>query len=219
MERDRGQRAKSAHGAAPTANSDDAALTIYNTLREYEERFNASQAEIKKLASAWMLVTYSALAFVVRGELVPEKSLIDSAPLVAAIVMGSNIGLVSLWMIDQRIYQRLLNAVFTVGLELERRHADWPPIRSLMWVNSDSRGMARYHALFYAAPITFNVAAALYAFAGMGGAHNAVVIASTLVSLGALFVVLGDWFSSLGLERDMRANSHLIEEVATRWMR
>ena len=55
--------------------------------------------------------------------------LIDSAPLLAVIAVASNVGLVSLWIVDQLVYQRLISAVFKIGLELERRNAGWPPIR------------------------------------------------------------------------------------------
>lgn len=77
--------------------------------------------------------------------------------------------------------------------------------------------MARYHALFYAAPMTLNNAAAVYALVSMSGAGNAVVVGSSIVSFILLFIVLGDWFRALGLERDLRANTQSIEEVAMRW--
>lgn len=196
----------------------DPAFQIYQDLREYEARFNATQAEVKKLASAWMLAAFAALAFIVRGELVTDKSLIDSAPLIAVIALAANIGLLTLWVIDQRIYQGLLSAVFEVGLEMEQRHPEWPPIRSLMWVNSRSRGMARYHALFYAAPMAFDIAAAAYAVSSMTGGGNAVVVACVVISVVPLLIVLGDWFS-LGLERKLRERSEAIEQVAARWRR
>ena len=108
---------------APAGNE----FEIYRSLSGFEERFNASQAEVKKLASAWMLVTFSAFAFIVRGELSADKMLIDSAPLLAVIAVASNVGLVSLWIVDQLVYQRLITAVFKIGLELERRNADGRP--------------------------------------------------------------------------------------------
>ena len=42
----------------PVAKDHD--FEIYKSLREFEQHFNQTQVEVKKLASAWMLATFAA---------------------------------------------------------------------------------------------------------------------------------------------------------------
>jgi hypothetical protein len=137
-------------------------LQVYQSLREYEEHFNRTQVETKKLASAWMLATFGAIAFIVRGDLAAKESLLDSGSLLVLIGLGGNIGLLSLWILDQQVNQRLLGAPFRVGMLLERSNPGLPPIRSKMWLNSRSHGMGRLHSFFYACPMAFNLGAQIY---------------------------------------------------------
>ena len=139
----------------------DADLDIYESLREFEQHFNQSQVEVKKLASAWMLATFAAIAFIVRGELA-GRSLLDNGSLLVVIGLAGNIGLLSLWILDQQVNQPLLGAAFRVGMLLERSNPSLPPIRSKMWLNSSSHGVGRFHSFFYVCPMAFNVGAAIY---------------------------------------------------------
>ena len=134
----------------------DQDFEIYKTLRDYEEHFNRTQVEVKKLASGWMLATFGAMAVIVRGDLSTTNSLLDSGSLLVIIGLAGNIGLLSLWILDQLVNQRLLGAAFRVGVLLERSNPQLPPIRSKMWLNSDSHGVGRHHALFYVCPMAFN---------------------------------------------------------------
>lgn len=163
---------------------------IYASLRIYEEHFNGVQVEVKKLASAWMLATFAAIAFIVRGDLSLRQSLLDSGSLLVLIGLGSNIGLLSLWILDQRVNQSLLGAAFSVGLTLERTNPNLPPIRSSMWLNSGSRGMGRYHALFYVSPMVLNVAAVTYGLEASPAANWPWLLVCTTVAIGALLAPL-----------------------------
>ena len=138
---------------------------IYASLREFEQHFNGLQVETKKLASAWMLGVFGAIAFIIRGDLKSGASLLDTGLLLVVIGAGANIGLLSLWILDQKVQQRLLSAAFDVGLLLERHNPNLPPIRSMMWLNSRCKGMGRYNALFYASPMGFIATAAIYGLA------------------------------------------------------
>lgn len=189
---------------------------VYASLREYEEHFNTTQVEIKKLASGWMLIVFTAIGFIIRGDLVAGRSLFDSALLLGLIGLGGNIGLISLWLLDQRVYQQLMNADFEVGLVIEQRNPALPPIRSIMWVNSDGRGMARYHALFYACPMFLGTAAAVYGAAASSSDHwwlwlVALIAASTFV------IVLYEWLGA-DMESKMGQRSAEITRTARRWL-
>ncbi|HKX92354.1 MAG TPA: hypothetical protein VJM15_08020 [Sphingomicrobium sp.] len=181
------------HDSLPVA-SRDHDFEVYAWLREYEEHFNQTQVEIKKLASAWMLAGLAAIAFIVRGDLKAGSSMFDTAVLLGIIGSGANIGLFSLWILDQLCSQKLLGAAFEVGLHLERRNSNLPPIRSLMWVKSNYRGMGRFHALFYACPMLFNALAAGYA-TRLSPAPGHLVAAA--IATIPLIVVLGQWARAL----------------------
>jgi hypothetical protein len=173
-----------------SAAANDPDAEIYASLRNYEEHFNGVQVEVKKLASTWMLATFAAIAFIVRGDLSLRQSLLDSGSLLVLIGLGSNIGLLSLWILDQRVNQNLLSAAFAVGLVLERTNPTLPPIRSMMWVNSGFRGMGRYHALFYVCPMVLNVAAAVYGLQASPAAYWPWLLICTAVAIGALLAPL-----------------------------
>ncbi|MFL6743900.1 MAG: hypothetical protein ACJ8E3_08105, partial [Sphingomicrobium sp.] len=151
----------------PLAAADSRDFEVYKSLREYEEHFNRTQVEVKKLASAWMLASFAAIAFIVRGDLSAKNTLLDSGSLLVVIGLGGNIGLLSLWLLDQLVNQRLLGSAFRVGLLLERSNPTFPPIRSKMWLSAKAHGVGRHHSFFYACPMAFNTSAAAYGLAQM----------------------------------------------------
>ncbi|MGA9365512.1 MAG: hypothetical protein WBW16_14205 [Bacteroidota bacterium] len=123
----------------------------YNQIKEYEHHFNNLETEIRKFASAWLLVALGAIAFLVRGG--AASPLVAPKVLVPVVCLMGNIGLVVLWILDQLVYHRLLNAVFLLGLRMEYLHPTLPPIRTLMVLYSRKRGMARYIRLYYLVPM------------------------------------------------------------------
>jgi hypothetical protein len=198
------------------SDSDDRILDLYKSLREYEQSFNGLQAEVKKLASGWMVVTFAAIAFIVRGELQPQ-GLLGSEVLLVLIGLGGNTGLLCLWILDQRVYQQLLNAAFEIGLIFERRHPSLPPVRSCMFLNSGAGGMARYIALFYAVPMAFIGCTTVYASLA-APAQPSWLLAGAVLAMGALGPVLQDWRKTRGLEAHLRSEyAEASSEVFRRW--
>ncbi len=149
----------------------DPEFEVYKSLREYEEHFNRTQVEVKKLASAWMLASLAAIAFIVRGDLSAKNTLLDSGSLLVVIGLGGNIGLLSLWILDQLVNQRLLGSAFRIGLLIERSNSTLPPIRSKMWLSAHSHGVGRHHSFFYACPMAFNACAAGYGLSQISRGH------------------------------------------------
>ncbi|HUE79730.1 MAG TPA: hypothetical protein VMN38_08875 [Sphingomicrobium sp.] len=196
-----------------SAAAKDLDAETYSSLRNYEEHFNGVQVEVKKLASAWMLATFAAIAFIVRGDLSTQQSLLDSGSLLVLIGLGSNIGLLSLWILDQRVNQNLLSAAFDVGLTLERTNPNLPPIRSMMWLNSGSRGMGRYHALFYVCPMILNVAASIYGLGASPAAYWPWLLICTAVAIGALLAPL----SQSIMASSERQSSDEIRKIVDDW--
>ena len=129
------------------------AIAFYKTVQVYEHHFNGLEFEVRKLASAWLIASFGAIAFIVRGDLAVAKSLISPDPLLILVAGLAQIGLFSLWILDQVVYHTLLDAVFTTALHLERRLVELPPLRSMMLRLTGGAGVARYLSLFYQLPM------------------------------------------------------------------
>lgn len=123
----------------------------YKQILDYERHFNSLESGLRQLASVWLLAALSAIAFLVRQNL--TEALVDAKLLVAIVALMGNTGLMVLWILDQLVYHRLLNAVYLLGLRMEFMAPNLPPIRTLMMLYSRKRGMARFQRLFYLAPM------------------------------------------------------------------
>lgn len=170
----------------------------YRQIKEYEHHFNGLETEIRKFASAWLLAALGAIAFLIRGDI--TNPLVQPRVLVAIVCLMGNIGLVVLWVLDQLVYHRLLNAVFLLGLRMEYLHSKLPPIRTLMVLYSKKRGMARYIRFYYLAPMVVLTVASLIASlwwstsdAEASASSSAVAFLSTAV---CALIVAWTWWRS-----------------------
>jgi hypothetical protein len=139
----------------------------YWRVGEEERHFNTIQAGLRALGSAWLLATFAAAALVLRRT-EDQDYWIPAAWLVVIICAMGGTGLALLWLIDQLVYHRLLNAAFLLCLKMEHDDVRLPPLRHLMMVASGNVGMARLLSLFYAVPI-----AGLTVLASGVAVHNA----------------------------------------------
>jgi hypothetical protein len=146
--------------AAPTsAQSSDEAIW---KLAEYERHFNVIQAGIRGLASVWLLASFGAIATLLKREEADALWLPHEWVIVAICVMGAT-GVALLWVVDQLVYHRLLNAVFIVGLKLEHDDLRRCPVHASMYAAVPRPGFAALLSLFYVLPITALGAVALAA--------------------------------------------------------
>jgi hypothetical protein len=135
------------------------ALAFYRSAQTYEHHFNDTEFEIRKLASAWLLASFAAIAFLIRGELQEQSSLAGPLQLIVIVAALAQTGLFLLWILDQVVYHGLLDAAFTLALHIERRYGELPPLRSMMMRISagadgaHGTGMARHLKLFYLIPM------------------------------------------------------------------
>ena len=135
----------------PISSVPDSVDKAYASIATYEHHFNDMEMEVRKFASAWLLASLGAIAYLVRQQL--TDSLVDAKLLIVIVCLMANLGLLILWILDQMVYHRLLNAVFLLGLRMEYTYAELPPIRTLMMLFSKKHGMARYLRFFYLVPM------------------------------------------------------------------
>ena len=140
----------------------------YQEIREYEQHFNSLETEIRKLASGWLLAALGAIAYLIKSAYMGDpaapasKFLVEPGLLIFFVCLAGNLGLVVLWILDQMVYHRLLNAVFLLGLMMEYKYAYLPPVRTLMMLYSLKRGMARYLRYYYFIPMAVLAGIAIY---------------------------------------------------------
>jgi hypothetical protein len=118
-------------------------LDAYFKLSEIEQRFNESGAGVRTLASGWMLAALAGLGWL----LDPSKSgpwVVPLGLLLSMICTMAVAGIATLWVLDQLVYHRLLDAVFLVGLRMERADRTLPPIHAMMLKTIEGKGTHRW---------------------------------------------------------------------------
>lgn len=154
-------------------------LNRYERLLHHEKQFNTHLAEIRKIASAWLLATMGAVAYIIRGA---EDGVLSQqdATLVLLVALLGAVGLTVLWVMDRLVYGRLLDATIFLALQMEHGHREeLPLIRSTILALSGS--MNTYIAAFYYVPVAVLVATGFFFKANL---------LLALVAGGAVWLVL-----------------------------
>lgn len=193
-------------------------LTAYNGLRAFESDFDKAQAQLRTIASTWLLAGIGALGFIVNGELghAPASGTTPATgfdPQTAALLRQTlllvlSLGLTSIWRLDQKVYQSLLHNVFALGYWIEYKYAFVPPTRLMLYHGNnditDSLGD------FYSRPVGIiafcaflNMAYAAYWYLNASPAmpSAAMLFFTALLFLGHLAYVLITWRASQGWGR------------------
>jgi len=125
----------------------------YWKFAESEKHFNDIQAGIRNLASGWMLTAFGAIALLLKTDNTNIHWLASPAVLVGVVSFMATLGLVILWINDQLVYQRLLNAGFLVALKLEFDDPTLPPVRMMMRYATENKSMSQWMTRFYTVPM------------------------------------------------------------------
>ena len=125
-------------------------------LRDAEVHFNTIKAQVRALASGWLLAAFGAMGFLLTEKLAIALP-IEVA--VLAVALAASTGLMLLWMLDLLVYHRLLDASFVEALTLEERYPQLPQVRHHMIASQPGGQATNYQAWFYigaiAAPLLF----------------------------------------------------------------
>lgn len=124
-----------------------------------EEHFNSLQANIRNIASGWLLAALGAIAYLLQAD-AGGKCLVPQELLISVVAVMGIVGICVLWIQDQLVYHRLLNSVFLLGLKMEYDDHSIPPVRTMMMIFSEKAGMAGLLRLYYLIP--------MYVLAGIG---------------------------------------------------
>jgi hypothetical protein len=129
---------------------------IYQESALGERHFNDLQTIYRRIASLWLLAGFTALGYLISGDLAKSEYAYILAAVLFAAIAG---GLLLLWCVDLLVYHRLLDSHFYESLRLEREYSWLPRIRQNMRTNPDSISLSREGnlfraAMFYAVPIS-----------------------------------------------------------------
>ena len=136
------------------ANSDgkEDLLKKYERLLLHENQFNAQIAEIRKIASAWLLADMGAMAYIIKGAQNGILNPLDRSLILVVGLLGA-IGLTVLWIMDRKVYAQLLDGTIFLALKMEQAHVqELPQIRSTILAYSSYVG--RYIGAYYYVPVT-----------------------------------------------------------------
>src|SRR5215831_10526015 len=114
---------------------------IYCELGVIERHFNNVQSTYRALASTWLLAALGGIGFVISKELTLR---IPSELIIGAIGIAAGIGVYLLWVLDLLVYQRLLDAAYIEGRNLETNHQWLPQVRNNMRVLLGGAGAWRW---------------------------------------------------------------------------
>lgn len=158
----------------------------YWALSELEQGFGGQQANIRLMASTWMLTSFAGIGFILqRSEESVAGWLISSIPILICIISTMAFtGLFVLWVIDQLIFQRLLNSVTLMCLKMEFDNPSLPRTRALFMASAENVGMSYWFRLFYLLPMTGLVLTNVFVSIRPGAAWNIsfsdIIIASVI---------------------------------------
>ncbi len=97
-------------------------MRMVDQISQHEMHFNDLQTQYRKLASTWLLAAFAACGYVLKSA---RELPFDEWYFVFGICMAASAGLSILWMMDLKVYQRLLGAFFAQGVYLELTYYDW----------------------------------------------------------------------------------------------
>src|SRR5262249_13324069 len=97
----------------------DQRLELYKELGTYERHFNTVQGTCRTIASTWLLATIGGIGFVLGSTF--NSTIIDFRLAGALIASAGAVGIFLLWLLDVKVYHRLLLAVFDEAKTLETK--------------------------------------------------------------------------------------------------
>ncbi|MET1026999.1 MAG: hypothetical protein ABWY00_07515 [Dongiaceae bacterium] len=146
----------SGDGGQDMQQSVETAFKAQEQLAGYEARFDLAQAAMRGAASVWIIGVFGGLS--ISAEHLPFR--LDDSELGVFILLLGSLGIFMLWLMDQAVYQRLLQSCFVYGLYLEHQNPVLPQLRAALLANAGR--VPEKILVFYAAPIIAFAGATFY---------------------------------------------------------
>jgi hypothetical protein len=136
-------------------------LNLVNHIGDQEKHFNGLETQYRLLASTWLLASLGAMGFLIQTD---KHIMFNNLMLIGLIGCVSCIGIFLLWLLDIKVYHKLLHCVFLQGINLEQKY-DWlPKIRTDMLLNIETGDVTRSTGLYYTGSCVLLLIIAVIAF-------------------------------------------------------
>lgn len=108
-----------------------------------ERHFNQMQNQCRTLASTWLLAAFAGIGFLYK-----EHVFVDPARAAVFVALSAAAGIFLLWILDVKVWHRLLLANSMAGYRLERENSWMPTVRKYI---SHTKGFfpVRVHLSFF----------------------------------------------------------------------
>jgi hypothetical protein len=121
-------------------------MDLVNHIGDQEKHFNGLETQYRLLTSTWLLASLGAIGFLLQAD---KQVLFGKFLLIGLIGSIGCIGIFLLWLLDIKVYHKLLHCVFLQGINLEQQY-DWlPKIRTDMLLNIETGDVTRSTGLYY----------------------------------------------------------------------
>lgn len=116
---------------------------------EHERHFNVLEADYRKLSSAWLLACLGACGYILKKDGIGSLEESWRWYLIFGICIAGSVGIGILWMLDIKVYHRLLHSFFKEGVRLEVENLWLNPIRINMTKSQKSGDIVDKVQYFY----------------------------------------------------------------------
>ena len=177
----------------------------YERLKLHEEQFSIHLAELKKIASGWLLATFGGLAYLVGNKNIAP--IIDIYLLISAVALLGTIGLLVIWVLDRLLYYKLLKTVILLAIKMEHEYPDiLPPIRTTILRTCGQFGFAI--AIYYTVPIGV--------LAGISFYFHKLGVIAIIISLFVLIASIPTDFHKLALKCNDKKLAEILKQYEHR---
>jgi hypothetical protein len=161
-------------------------IQLVNHIGDQEKHFNGLETQYRLLASTWLLASLGAIGYLLKDD---KSSWLDSNKLylIGAIGFVGSLGILLLWLLDIKVYHKLLHSVFIQGVLLEIKYSWLPKIRTDMLLSQETGDLTRNTKLYYICSTVFLQLISLLSF--VSACTNIVNRVATLV-IGLLIISL-----------------------------
>jgi len=129
-------------------------IQLYNHIGDEERHFNQMELDYRKLASQWLLVTFSAIGIILGNDITVPSGL-SPWDLIVLICLMSSAGIFTIFVVDIKAYHGLLHEAFKQGVQLEMKYnKELPPIRLNMLLAAKDGDIINWVLFFYFFSIT-----------------------------------------------------------------
>lgn len=134
------------------------AWEITKELNENIRHYNEHQTKYRSLASQWLIGAFAAMGFVLISKIeLPFEKLW----LIAVISLVAASGIFQLWRMDIPVFQKIISAFFSSGLDLESKYRFLPPVKTkiLKYVKNHNAGQTLFYFYFLIMAVFILIAA------------------------------------------------------------